>query len=260
MRVLNGFNINRNLSLEYPKRYEVEVIKGGCYFVVLEIISKIYANKEFDLFEKLKVAFGYFGNTNVVMNRHCFILYNDEEIIDPTCPHTEDEWEYHIIKTFDLIEYGKIYKNFFNADREDYTPAFKGLPEEREYCNYLINNKIRINVTDFEFVEPFDVDRDNTHCVNTKIDSIIDENIDLYHNTAGKPLYFEDINKLEIGEVFWAWVIMDGDLCTCLSVKEVDHILFKIIDFPMTLNGFYKEAGLDIYDNNKKIYGQRYLG
>lgn len=259
MRIVKASKINRELSLEYPKKYMVEVIKGRCYFVVNEVVSAIYEKREFDLFEKLDVAFGYLGNPDEIMSRHCFFIYKNEAIIDPTYPYTEYQNEYHIIKTFNLIDYDNIYREFVNGIPDDYTPSFKGIPEEKEYCDYLINKKIRINVTDFEFVEPFNVDKDNTHCVHTNKNFMISDSVELYHDSAGRPLYFDDINLLENGEMFWAWIIMDDKLCTYLSIKESDNIYFEKIDHHMSLDGFYKVAGKDIYGNNRKIYGQKYL-
>lgn len=114
--MLKNLDIEKSKAVfEYCKsRLAMKECYNNIFKVVTDYISK-FRNDEW------KVAYGYVTVFENVMCRHCFIIDEKGEVIDPTIfttPHIDTDRQYITMKIFDDID------DYFNAiEQENYFPA-----------------------------------------------------------------------------------------------------------------------------------------
>lgn len=162
MGILTGMKIDYDKSKVFKETfYEGENILGQCYSIVLNVVESCKENGI--EIEGLEIAYGYVGNPNVKMFRHCFFLLGKEKILDPTLVmEIKEDDEYHIFKILSFQEYYKLKNKFYNEySKEVDAPTLEALlqNEEKEYCDYVIKNNICIDSYSYEeFLKIYDLE------------------------------------------------------------------------------------------------------
>lgn len=102
-----------------------------CYNNVFEVVTDYMSNFRSG---KWKIAYGYVNVIPCVYCRHCFVLDENDEVIDPTIftkPQGETNNEYLVMTTFDDVD------EYLTAiENEDYMPALNGYLKEYEKSAY----------------------------------------------------------------------------------------------------------------------------
>lgn len=82
---------NLELSKEMYQMHKSKIAKKECYSNIFNVLK--YRGKYRDLFmeNKIKVAYGYYLIHENLMARHCFIINDKNEAIDPTVLTLDDE-------------------------------------------------------------------------------------------------------------------------------------------------------------------------
>lgn len=110
---MESYKLNYKLSKKIYKHHKQKIRLNMCYMNIYLIRNCL----ELDGCS-YKIAYGYLLDNQNIYTRHCFILLEDNTVIDPTIfvfTTPEDVVEYFVIKSFNLTEYSKeIIKNKYD--------------------------------------------------------------------------------------------------------------------------------------------------
>lgn len=110
---MESYKLNYKLSKKIYKHHKQKIRLNMCYSNIYLIRNCV----ELDNYS-YKIAYGYLLDSENIYTRHCFILLEDNTVIDPTIfvfTTPEDVVEYFIIKSFNLMEYSEeIIKNEYD--------------------------------------------------------------------------------------------------------------------------------------------------
>lgn len=150
--------IDIELSSNYAKRFNCS--PRECYANVYTVVTELFENGE--LPSEINIAYGYYGDPEVVMTRHCFMI-NGENVVDPTsyesaCIH---DYTYHIFKQYSMREYMQCLLNYYSIVPEEYVPWFEYcIPEEKDYFEFLINERIPVHKFSYDnFLRKYDINQ-----------------------------------------------------------------------------------------------------
>lgn len=150
--------IDIDLSFNYAKRFNCS--PNECYANVCTVITELLENGE--LPSEINIAYGYYGDPNVVMTRHCFMI-NGECIIDPTSYESACTYDYtyHIFKQYSPKEYMQYLLNYYEIMPENYAPWFEYcIPEEKDYFEFLISEGIPVHKFSYDnFLSKYDINK-----------------------------------------------------------------------------------------------------
>lgn len=136
---MKTYALNKSLSRFVYERISEEIEPGACYYNIS------WAVKEFvDNFEdgEWRVAYGYW-NTYLAPNawtRHCFILNDEDEVIDPSALFSGVYQDYSVFAELDLDEYCEALEQ--NNNQPDLTRAL--LDKDNEHRLELKKNGYKI--------------------------------------------------------------------------------------------------------------------
>jgi hypothetical protein len=107
-RVIKNHTLNWKKSLAIYELYQELISKKECYFNIFRLIVP---NKNKFITGDLKIAYGYVRvlQDHILMARHCFIVNQDGEAIDPTLFTNKyltenEETEYVSFKIFNTLD------------------------------------------------------------------------------------------------------------------------------------------------------------
>ena len=103
MSKMRQYNLNFEQSKAVYERCKQYIKVNHCYNNIFEVVTDYMSNFRSG---KWKIAYGYTGTIPLVYCRHCFILDENEEVIDPTIfaqPDQSDR-EYFVMATFEDVD------------------------------------------------------------------------------------------------------------------------------------------------------------
>lgn len=239
-------NMNTDLKFDFElsklfQSYLPSELEGACYLNIYTLIYYVINDEE--LLQNIKVAYGYIGEPDKAMYRHCFMVVGGNRVVDPTCVHMlSDKTKYHIFKLLDIDAYKKLIDEFYQVREKNEVPRMEGMiPEEKYYCDYLIKNNIGIEKDNyFEFLEKYD---------NDKKVRIVDLDIEAFllfkKDNEGKVLTTNEVKLLKDGTVIWV------ELEFPAIMKKQGTFLISLVGEPLTYN---------LSDIDKSVVFREYTG
>lgn len=198
MEIITNLKINKELSEKCADMLE-EDISQQCYANVMKIIRWSVNNGMYT--EDLEVAYGYYGNPNISMYRHCFLIFKKSTIIDPTSYNIiYDDSEYHIFKKINISEYMDLINDFYKTRQPNESPWMEYMiPEEQSYYDYAVYNRVCIDEFSYNnFLEKYDKDK-KVFVVNEETAKLLNFKFD----TTGKVLNRYEVESLKDGTNIW---------------------------------------------------------
>lgn len=155
-----------NIDISKQIKHEFYIEDGACYQNIFYILSMLY-EKHPGIYEKfimndIQICYGYYGYPNEIMTRHCFLYYHGQ-IIDPTSYDIVDKnkFVYHVFKKLNVNEYSVYFRKYYEDMPKEYAPWFEYMwIEEKEYCGYVIKEKIPVNKFSYDnFLKKYDLEK-----------------------------------------------------------------------------------------------------
>lgn len=198
MDIITDLKIDIELS-KISQGYLPSKLEGACYVNIYNLIFHVIEDEKF--MQNVEIAYGYIGEHDTPMYRHCFMVLGGNRIIDPTCVHfVNDKTVYHIFKLFDVAGYKKLIYEFYQVREKNEVPRVGGMiPEEKYYCDYVIKNNIVIEKENYiEFLERYDEGK------KVRIFDIDLEAFLLFKkDNEGKVLTFDEVKLLKDDTKIW---------------------------------------------------------
>lgn len=115
--MITKHSLNYEQSEEVYSKCKLEIEVGACYN---NVFSVIMSYKDKLNLKQWKIAYGYYAVFGDMMARHCFIVNEQGEAIDPTIfththngPHNDEEYQsFYLIDN--LHDYIKLLSNEYN--------------------------------------------------------------------------------------------------------------------------------------------------
>lgn len=198
MNIITDLKIDIELS-KMLQSYLPYNLAGACYENIYRLIFQVIEDEKF--IQNVEIAYGYIGEKDMAMYRHCFMVVGCNRIVDPTCVNqVSDQTVYHIFKLLDVEDYKKLVAEFYQVREKNEVPRMEGMiPEEKYYCDYVIKNNIGIEKENYlEFLDRYDEEK-KVIIVDLDIEAILM----LKKDTEGKVLSIDEVKLLKDGTEIW---------------------------------------------------------
>jgi hypothetical protein len=162
MKIMLQFKNANKLSNSLQNELDTLLKSDFCEtYKIYKVIESFIIEQNISSDLNLEVAYGYLKTPTNTMTRHCFLVNNRTAIVDPKLGCQGDKLEYHIFKILNVKEYIDLLNKFYENNPRDRVATMAGLiPEERDYCEYVINNNIIVDKASYvEFLSQYDIYR-----------------------------------------------------------------------------------------------------